>query len=305
MKYKVSIDVSTVYELLGSFMIYATRKWTDNLDIGKQLIMEMDERLPEQVRVQLSKARSWPLADYDVLYALIMLRQEHKAIPDFLNWIESSPAEELLTLLQPHIPSLTLDEILRIRESYTPLLKLWYEHYFSKVEQDLSSLLEEDAEEKRMLLPKMDDENLIEYASSGVILDDVSQENVVLFPGTHFRPINTYCFYDNVLLLQYPIDIPEENEDEPPVVLLRMTEALADPERLRLLRYIADEPKAVSEMAAELNQPYEELMHHLMILRAAGLLRSHLKSENNERFSMRPDGAAELQMFLENYIRIS
>lgn len=305
MKYKVSIDVSMVYELLGSFMIYATRKWTDNLDIGKQLITEMDERLPQQVRVQLSKARSWPLADYDVLYALIMLRKEHTKIPDFLNWVESSPVDELLTLLQPYIPSLSLDDVSRVRESYTPLLKLWHELYFSEVEQDLSSLLEEDAEEKRMLLPKMEADNLIEYATSGVILDDVPQENVILFPGTHFRPINTYCFYNNVLLLQYPIDIPEENEDEPPVVLLRMTEALADPERLRLLRYIADEPKAVSEMAAELNQPYEQLMHHLMILRAAGLLRSHLKSENNERFSMRPDGAAELHMFLEDYIRLS
>ncbi|SEM07457.1 Helix-turn-helix domain-containing protein [Paenibacillus sp. cl141a] len=305
MKYKVSIDVSMVYELLGSFMIYATRKWTDNLDIGKQLITEMDERLPQHVRVQFSGARSWPLADYDVLYALIMLRGEHLEIPDFLGWIESSPVEELQALLQPHLPSLTRDETSRIRENYTPLMKLWYEHYFSEVEPDLYHLLEEDAEEKRMLLPKMDDENLIEYASSGVILDNVPQENVVLFPGTHFRPINTYCFYDNVLLLQYPIDIPEEDEDEPPVVLLRMTEALADPERLRLLRYIADEPKAVSEMAAELGQPYEQLMHHLMILRAAGLLRSHLKSENNERFSLRPDGAAELQMFLETYIRLS
>ncbi|KZS48322.1 ArsR/SmtB family transcription factor [Paenibacillus glucanolyticus] len=305
MKYKVSIDVSMVYELLGSFMIYATRKWTDNLDIGKQLITEMDERLPQQVRVQFSGARLWPLADYDVLYALIMLRGEHEEIPDFLEWIESSPVGELHGLLQPHLPSLSLDEISRIRADYTPLMKLWYEHYFSNVERDLYHLLEEDAEEKRMLLPKMDDENLIEYASSGVILDDVRQEHVVLFPGTHFRPINTYCFYENVLLLQYPIDIPEEEEDEPPVVLLRMTEALADPERLRLLRYIADEPKAVSEMATELGQPYEDLMHHLMILRAAGLLRSHLKSENNERFSLRPDGASELQMFLETYIRLS
>ncbi|WP_339272423.1 helix-turn-helix domain-containing protein [Paenibacillus sp. FSL K6-1330] len=305
MKYKVSIDVSMVYELLGSFMIYATRKWTDNLDIGKQLITEMDERLPQPVRVQFSRARSWPLADYDVLYALIMLRGEHLEIPNFLNWIETSAVEELHDLLQPHLPSLSRDETSRIRENYTPLMKLWHEHYFSEVEPDLYQLLEDDAEEKRMLLPKMDDENLIEYASSGVILDDVPQENVVLFPGTHFRPINTYCFYENVLLLQYPIDIPEEEEDEPPVVLLRMTEALADPKRLRLLRYIADEPKAVSEMASELGQPYEELMHHLMILRAAGLLRSHLKSENNERFSLRPDGAAELQMFLETYIRLS
>ncbi|GAB6930194.1 hypothetical protein JCM10914A_41770 [Paenibacillus sp. JCM 10914] len=305
MKYKVSIDVSTVYELLGSFMIYATRKWTDNLDIGKQLITDMDERLPQHVRVQFSNARIWPLADYDVLYALIMLRGEQQTIPDFLKWIETSPVEQLHERLVLHLPLLTRNELSRIREHYSPLMKLWYEYYFKTVERDLSQLLEEDAEEKKALLPKMDDENLIEYASGGVILDSVPQEHVILFPGTHFRPINTYCFYENTLLLQYPIDVPEEDEDEPPVVLLRMTEALADPERLRLLRYIADDPKAVSEMAAELGQPYEELMHHLMILRAAGLLRSHLKSENNERFSLRPDGASELQMFLENYIRLS
>ncbi|ANY71600.1 ArsR/SmtB family transcription factor [Paenibacillus ihbetae] len=305
MKYKVRIDVSMVYELLGSFMIYATRKWTDNLDIGKRLITEMDERMPEDARVRFIAARQWPLSDYDVLYALVMLRGDHQEIPDFLNWIQSSSIEALGELLHPHLPSLSRDEIARIRESYIPLMKLWHTHYFSFVENELRQLLEEDAEEKQTLLPKMDDEHLIEYATSGVILDQVPQENVVLFPGTHFRPINTYCFYENTLLLQYPIDIPEEDEDEPPVVLLRMTEALADPERLRLLRYVADEPKAVSEMAADLNQPYEELMHHLMILRAAGLLRSHLKSENNERFSLRPDGASELQMFLEDYIRLS
>ncbi|MEK3735373.1 MULTISPECIES: ArsR/SmtB family transcription factor [Paenibacillus] len=305
MTYKVHIDVSTVYELVSSFMVYATRKWTDNLDIGKQLITRMDACLPQPVRVQMGEARFWPLADYDVLYAIVMLRGEHDEIPDFLHWLETSSSDELHRLLAEHISWLTADETNRIRTSYTPLLKLWHEHYFAEVESDLRPLLQEDAEEKQLLLTKMDPENLIEYASSGVILDHVPQTNVTLFPGTHFRPINTYCFYDNLILLQYPIDIPEEDEDEPPVVLLRMTEALADPERLKLLRYIADEPKAVSEMAVELGQPYETLMHHLMILRAAGLLRSHLKSENNERFSLRPDGASELQMFLENYIRLS
>ena len=69
-------------------------------------------------------------------------------------------------------------------------MKLWHEHYFSEVEPELYQLLEEDAEEKRMLLPKMDDENLIEYASSGVILDDVPQENVVLF--RHTFPADQY-----------------------------------------------------------------------------------------------------------------
>lgn len=306
MKYKVSIDVSVVYELLGSFMIYVTRKWTDNLDIGSSFISDMDARLPHSVRAEFGNAYAWPFLDYDILYALAILRKKNTGIPSFIDWIETSNPEDLHKKLQEFVPALDLNDLKRIVTNYPPLLRLWHEYYFAAVEPELCTLITEDAQEKNVLLHKMEPKGLIEYATGGVVLDDIPVEAVILFPGVHFRPINTYCFYENVLLIQYPVDVPEENEDEPPVVLLRMTEALANPERLRLLRYVADEPKTVNEMAADLNQPYDKLMHHLVILRAAGLLRSHVNAGvQNERFSLRPDGASELQMFLESYIRLS
>ncbi|UNK20876.1 ArsR family transcriptional regulator [Paenibacillus sp. N3/727] len=306
MKYKVSIDVSVVFELLGSFMIYVTRKWTDNLDIGTHLITDMDTRLPQEFRTELGKAYNWPFLDYDVLYALAILREQDTDITSFIDWIGNTAPDDLYPRLLPYMPSLTMEHLVRVKTDYPPLLRLWYEYYFADIEPELEPLICEDAQEKSVLLLKMEPEGLIEYATGGVILDDIPVDSILLFPGVHFRPINTYCFYDNILLIQYPVDIPEENEDDPPVVLLRMTEALADPERLRLLRYVANEPKTVNDIATNLNQPYDTLMHHLLILRAAGLLRSHVNAgDQTERFSLRPDGAAELQMFFESYLRLS
>lgn len=151
----------------------------------------------------------------------------------------------------------------------------------------------------------MDMVPLIEYASGGIVIEDIpGLKTIVLLPTVHNRPINTYCFFKNLMLVQYPVDVPSDNEEEPPTVLLRLTQALSDPTRLRLLRFVANEPKTLWEMQPELNLSREMLMHHLLSLRVAGLLRVHLRGEGTERYSIRPDGASELQMFLESYIRI-
>jgi len=148
---------------------------------------------------------------------------------------------------------------------------------------------------------------LIEYASGGVVIEDIPDlQTVVLLPTIHNRPINMYCFYNTLMIIQYPVDVPSDNEDEPPTVLLRLTKALSDPTRLRLLRYAANEPKTLWELQSVLGQTSDTMMHHLLMLRVAGLLRVHLGSEGegNERYSVRPDGASDLQMFLESYIRL-
>ncbi|MBO2943005.1 winged helix-turn-helix transcriptional regulator [Paenibacillus sp. F411] len=308
MKYKVSVDVSVVYECLSSFMIYVTKKWTDNLDIGPSFMQDLDQRLPEEVKSKLNEARDWPFLDFDVLYALIMLRDPHMDDQPaaFLDWLDSTPVEELYSRLITYMPVLSQDELQRVIDTYPALIRLWYHHYFQEAEHEYRLLLEEDAQEKSILLSKMEPESLVEYATGGVILDNLPVTSVILFPGVHFRPINTYCFYENLLLIQYPVDVPEDNEDDPPMVLLRMTDALAHPERLRLLRFVAHEPKTVGEIGKHLALSDERLLHHLVILRAAGLLRSHVDTtDENGRFSLRPDGAAELQMFLESYMRLT
>ncbi|GAB6990045.1 ArsR/SmtB family transcription factor [Paenibacillus pini] len=305
MNYEVKIDVSPIYELLGSFMVYTSKKWVRNLDIGPEWISEVAERLEPEVSQAIAQTASWPFDDYDVLYAWAIHRNNGDSVLTYLECLLHTPEEVLLEVASPYLPSLTIENTRRIRDQYTPLLELWYEHYFKNVESSIIPLIEEDALEKKMLLTKMDPQALVEYASGGLVVEDIpGLETIVLFPTVHNRPINTYCFYQKMMLIQYPVDVPEENEDEPPTVLLRMTHALSEPKRLRLLRYLADQPRSLDDMQRDLVQTEEMLMHHMMILRVAGLLRIHLEVDNQEKFSIRPDGASELQMFLESYIRL-
>jgi len=305
MSYDVKIDVSPIYDLLGSFMVYVTKKWIRDIDLGSEWIRDIDNQLSPGVRSAILEASSWPFDDFDVLYAWASCRHADGSVRDFLDHLENAPENEMWNEIHELLPAMTLIDTRRIQTSYAPLLKLWYEHYFHHMEAEILELITEDAKEKKGLLDKMDPTALIEYASGGLVVDPFPELNtVILFPTVHNRPINTYCFYEGVLLIQYPVDVPEQDEEDPPNVLLRMTRALSDPERLRMLRYIGGEPRSLQDMAHYLLQPQESLMHHLMMLRVAGLLRIHLGRGDIERFSIRQDGASELQLFLESYIRI-
>ncbi|BFH62216.1 MULTISPECIES: ArsR/SmtB family transcription factor [Paenibacillus] len=305
MNYEVKVDVSPIYELLGSLMVYTSKKWVRNLDIGPEWISEVNSKFPPEVSAALAQSSAWSLDDYDILYAWAIHRGNGDSVPCFLECLRETPAEVLLSAAAPYLPDLTIEEASRIRDSYTPLLELWYEHYFKEVEPDIIPLLEEDAIEKKVLLTKMEPMSLVEYASGGLVIENAPEvQTIVLFPTVHNRPINAYCFYKKMMLIQYPVDVPEEDEDEPPTCLLRMTHALSDPKRLRLLRYVAEKPHSLREMVRDLNQSEDLLKHHLMILRVAGLLRIHLGVEEKEKYSIRSDGASELQMFLESYMRL-
>ncbi|MEF2967234.1 ArsR family transcriptional regulator [Paenibacillus sp. M1] len=304
MYYDVKIDVSPVYELLSSFIIYTTRKWVNNLDVGTEWIDSVEARFGEKERQAFAEAAELPFSDYDLLYALAVEQRPDATIETYLRDLAEGEDGELLRELKTYIPATNSEDIPRLK-GYVPLLRIWYETYFRPIEEQYVALLKEDAEEKRALIQKMDPDALVEYASGGLVLEaSLPIEKVVLTPSIHFRPINTYCFYEGALLIQYPLDLPELDEDEPPICLLRLTRALVQPERLRLLRYVADQPKSLQDLVTDLHESEEQLMHHLMRLRVAGLLRVHLVDRDTEKFSIRPDGAAELQMFLESYIRL-
>ncbi|MGC5772941.1 ArsR/SmtB family transcription factor [Paenibacillus pabuli] len=306
MAYHVKIDVSPIYEMLNSFLVYVTKKWIQHLDLGPEWIIEVEGKLSSNVRAALAPASTWPFDDFDVLFAWAAYRDGSTENRDFLDMLAGQSADELFARVSPLLPSLTIEESTRIRDSYVPLLRLWDQHYCQHMSEDYRIWLEEDAEEKRILLDKMGPELLIEYATAGVLVEPMpGLDEVILFPTVHNRPINMYCFYEGMMIMQYPVDAPEEDEDQPPTCLLRFTHALADPERLRLLRYVSEEPKSLAEMCEELGKDEDMVKDQVMALRIAGLLRTHLLGSNRkEKYSIRPDGVSELNMFLESYIRI-
>lgn len=305
MTYNVKIDVSPIYELISSFIVFTTQKWVNNLEVGQEWLDDVTTRLSLEDRQKFNEAAQYPFSDYDILYVMAIERGDIQQIDEFLEHLEKTDKSVVHHKIKSYISDVDYRNVERIIDNYVPLLRMWNEVYFKDVILQYQQLLEEDAEEKRILQHKMDPEALIEYATGGIVLaPGLPIEEVILLPSLHFRPINTYCFYANTLFLQYPIDLPEPNEEEPPIVLVRLTRALANPVRLRLLRFVADRPKSMHDLQQFLGEDEDMLMHHLMRLRVAGLLQVHLVDTDTEKYCIRPDGAAELHMFLESYIKL-
>ncbi|WP_223066227.1 winged helix-turn-helix domain-containing protein [Paenibacillus caui] len=305
MSYNVKVDVSPIYEFLSSFMIYTTRSWTSSLDLGAEWLAQTREKLPEKEAALIDRAAAWPFDDYDILFALAIRRRPKMRVTHFLKQLQNATAEALHASIADFLPALTTGAVELVRSRYFPLLHIWYERYFQYIEPEHELYLREDVFEKKTLQNKMDPQGLIELATSGIIVGDhLSVKEVVLLPTLHLRPLNTYCFYNQTLMIQYPIDFPEKDE-QPPNVLLRLTRALADPERLKLLRFIASGgPRSLEEIRQGMPESGDELTSDLMMLRVAGLLRIHLEKNRQEKYSLREDGAAELQIFLESYIQV-
>lgn len=305
MSYQVRVDVSPIFEFLSSFMIYITHRWTSNLDLGSDWLNQTRYKFDDKEAFQLEQAAAWPFDDYDILYAWAIRRQPKMRVPDYIKHLKLTPAEQLQAEISALLPALSLAVIERVTTQYVPLLQLWYDHYFRSVEQEHEVYLREDVLEKKTLQDKMEPQALIELATSGILVGDhLPVSEVVLLPTLHLRPLNTYCFFNRVLMIQYPIDFPEK-DGQPPNVLLRLTRALAEPERLKLLRFIsAVGPKSLEEIRRGMPEAGDKLANHLMMLRVAGLLRIHLEINNQEKYSLREDGASELQIFLESYIQV-
>jgi DNA-binding transcriptional ArsR family regulator len=68
----------------------------------------------------------------------------------------------------------------------------------------------------------------------------------------------------------------EEVMDDPlqPEHCAEMLSALASPERLRIVRFLRDGPRNVTEIAEMLQAPAVNVSHHVTVLRRAGILRS-------------------------------
>jgi DNA-binding transcriptional ArsR family regulator len=64
------------------------------------------------------------------------------------------------------------------------------------------------------------------------------------------------------------------NDPLQPQRCARLLSALAAPERLRIIRYLRDGPRNVSEIAEMLQTVVVNASHHLMVLRHAGLVQS-------------------------------
>jgi DNA-binding transcriptional ArsR family regulator len=99
-----------------------------------------------------------------------------------------------------------------------------------------------------------------------------------------------------------PVDRAQVRSDPetPPAELVAMAKALGDERRLRVLRRLTVGSASLQELAEHFAIPKTTLLHHLVILRSAGIVR--VGPGANGRYSLRATVPSDLHRLLDAYL---
>jgi DNA-binding transcriptional ArsR family regulator len=164
-----------------------------------------------------------------------------------------------------------------------------------------------DAEHRRAKLAAGDDTaTVVLEATNGYALeDDTSVRRILIMPSFWLRPwLIVDQLHDlDTLVLSTPVAdafvaLPPE---VPPPSLLKLTKALADEGRLKLLRRMSTGPVSLGEATEQLGVAKATAHHHLSILRQAGLVVMR-GGGRSTRYALRSDPAVAAHDALAAYV---
>jgi DNA-binding transcriptional ArsR family regulator len=147
----------------------------------------------------------------------------------------------------------------------------------------------------------------IERLTGGYTLgQDLSLRTVTLAPSVFMYPFVSARVDEETgeALLIYGVD-SDIFDDYDPVPMRRELQAalkaMADPNRLTMLRLLAERPMYASELARRLKVGPPTVHHHVHQLRTARLIRQE-RDRNGMKYSIRTDSAEEILHSLEDWI---
>lgn len=304
--YDVLVDWAPADELLTSLKAFLGRRDHRTLDLGPDWPREVRRQLSPALAAQLNSVHV--LEHVELLDLLIRECPGERSAADFIQWLaEVSPGrlyEMLVAFIAPNRTA-ALGDLAAVRDRYVPLLRAWDEEYFQRLDPAILHGLEQDAREKRALLGHMPADELVELATSGVTVAlEADLDRIWLIPQYHYRPWNVNAFVRRGRIIQYPVDALPLDPDEVSPRLRRRTKALSDESRLRILRKLSAGPLGFSEVVAFTGLSKSTVNHHLVVLRAAGLVRVHDAGDRSTVYTLRPEAIDALRDDLRSYLSI-
>lgn len=178
----------------------------------------------------------------------------------------------------------------------------WADRVWKPESLTIMPIIERDVEAKRVLLREMPMDRFITTATNGVeFAPRPGVDRVVMIPSFVNRPLVTYNELGETLLIIYPVadESVTADADAPPLRLVRLSKALGDEKRLRILRALADGEKSLVELAEMFGVPKTSMHHHMIVLRSAGLVAVGV---GQKRYRLRTETVPDLGALLGGYL---
>lgn len=278
---------------------------------GTTVLYALKQIPPEQRLAQLTLGAGEMNSDYGRLVLDVAARG---------SWVEKDRAALLDIFRQhkekfsPKKAEVVLDLWSRpteVGEQLLAVLQTYHQVFFAEEEKRILPALERALHSAQGLAQKLSVPELLEELTRGLIFTELSGvHEVVLAPSFWTTPLvihNELAPGSTIWLFgaRGPEDSLVPGESVPDELLLAL-KALADPTRLRILRYLANEHLTPAELSRRLRLRAPTVTHHLHALRLAGLVRFTAKSKNERLYSARFERVAaayaNLKAFLETQV---
>ena len=187
-------------------------------------------------------------------------------------------------------------------------LQAYIDTFFAEEEQRILPVLQQELSYARMRAGSRPLPAMLEELTAGVRYGDFEHlTDIVLAPtfwGSPFmfseHPTETKMI---VLFGARPGTMSIIPGEVVPDGLLRGMKALADPTRLRILRYLAQDPQTASELSRVLRLRPPTVAHHLTQLRLAGMVQVFLDPDGERKYAARYEGFEDTQDLLNRFVR--
>ena len=272
-EYRVEVGWTPAHELVVS--LEAAFRDPKTLELPAGWARAAREGLPRDVVAEL-KGPGDPF-DLHWVPLLAWLCPATDGQPNVLAWLASLSRGMLYELIAPyttgtHPPA----DLAAARDRWLDLLTHWDRLYFGELDPRILARLAADGHARHALQGRVPPRELVEEATHGLDLAPAPGiSTVALIPQYHYRPWTLHDRFGPLRLILYPADIAAPDDGRLPIDLLRLTRALGDESRLHILRFLAGGPHSFTDVVRQSGLAKSTVNHHMVLLRAAGLVRVH------------------------------
>jgi DNA-binding transcriptional ArsR family regulator len=238
---------------------------------------------------EVARRRSWTEADLETLRGVV---HQHEGTPR---------TRTLVTILDWWARP---DEA---GEQYLQALQAYQQVFFAEEEKHIAPFLPDGLAHAQELAVQLTIPDLLTELSQGVHFEALEGvTGLILAPSFWSTPFIAYNRVDaQTMLVVYgarPADISLVAGEVVPDALLRALKALADPTRLRILRYLSSQPLTPSGLSRRLRLRPPTVTHHLHALRSAGLVHLTVSAGEERRYTARLESITAMFSNLEEYL---
>lgn len=193
-------------------------------------------------------------------------------------------------------------------ELYLNALRSYFQEFFAEEERRIRPDLQRSIEQSQELAENLELAELIETLSQGVKLSIEPETSEIIFaPSYWITPLILYeqISEDRMIMLYgaRPAGASLVPGEVVPDALVRGLKALADPTRLKIIRYLSEEPLTPAALSRRLRLRPPTVIHHLQILRLAGLVLLDLEEHGVRNYATRAEGLEDLFANFDEFLK--